>query len=671
MLDLVSGTAPVGGRLAERRTKRPAVALGAPAGQLAAWALLALSNGVLISILAPMPVGRAMVRVPHHVFSALHMIALGLIAYWVVRGAARVLPARLGVRLLALFALAAGIAALTTGEDLSGFLERQATAGSTFPWQPLFVVGTGFAVALTAGLGRLFARRWLRWVAVAGGVTAAVANHFVLAGSYPAFHFFVAWCGATLAGAALATMRVHPRRFTARLATPALVLATLVACAGLAIRPSDTVWREMWWSPTAVLVPALARFRDLVWIDDGRHSLAASPWLRDRAGLPDIPPSQPPLFDRPPHIVFITVDAMRADLLADDKYAKALPALTSLRHQSLDFADAHSPSPSTVTTITSFLTGKYYSQLYWTPFLTGRYKGYAMPQEDPSPRLPELLAPAGVLSAHVIGLFGLSAEAGVATGFTEEIPASRNYPTAREMMDLAIARLRRADIEPVFLYMHMLDPHAPYDRGGTGGTSFENYTAEVGMVDREIGRLVDFLRTEDLEDHTILIVSADHGEAFREHQLVYHATSLYEELLHVPLLLHAPGVMPRRIQEPVSILDLGPTILDLQGLPTPAAFQGESLVPYLRGGDPVFSRPIAADAGRRMQALYFPDGYKAITDLRKGTFEVYNLKKDPQETKNLVDSLGDEGTRYVGALRAFFKHHTLDRPGYTPPWRQF
>ena len=644
--------------------------LGAAGGQLVAWGLVALSNGILISLFAPMPDARARVRIPHHLFSAGHMLALGFASYWAVCGASRLLPRRLWVRLLAVAALAAVVAALTTGNDLSNFIEKQTAAGSRVPWRPLFAVGIGVAVALVAAIGHLFARPWLRWVAVAGGVAGAVANHYVLAATYPAFHFFVAWCGAVLAGAALATLRI-PRIRGARLATPLLAIGTSIAGASLVIPPPNRVWAQLWWSPTDVVMPALARFRASTWRDDGRHPLAGSRWLGDRSSLPDVPPSDPPLYDRPPNVVFVTVDAMRPDLLEKSAHAKKLPSLSALRDRSLYFVNAVSPTPSTVTTLTSMFTGKYYSEIYWAPMEEGPFKGIAMPAYDESTRLPELLTTVGVRSTHVVGLWGLAADVGVGVGFTEEIRARRNYASAKEMVNHAIDALRRNAAEPMFLYMHLLDPHAPYDRGTKSGNAFNDYLSEVQLVDKEIGRLVEFLESESLADHTILVVSADHGEAFSEHRLSYHATSVYDEMIRIPLLICAPGVPPRKIVEPVTLMDMGPTLLDLYGAPTPATFLGESLVPYLRGETPEFTRPIAVDAGRRMQALYFPDGMKALTDLQKGTFELYNRKRDPGEKKNVVDSMGSKGEAYVTALRAFFKNHTLKRPGYVPPWRQF
>jgi arylsulfatase A-like enzyme len=161
---------------------------------------------------------------------------------------------------------------------------------------------------------------------------------------------------------------------------------------------------------------------------------------------------------------------------------------------------------------------------------------------------------------------------------------------------------------------------------------------------------------------------ADHGEAFGEHGRLRHATTLYDELLRVPLLVHVPGVTPQRVTAPVSLMDLGPTVLDLMGQSTPGHFLGQSLVPYLRGLEPVLSRPIVAE-GRGKQALLLPDGRKVIVDNRSYTLELYDLGADPGEEHNLADD-GAQIAEPLGLLRAFFEAHHSRRPGYAPHFRR-
>jgi arylsulfatase A-like enzyme len=162
-------------------------------------------------------------------------------------------------------------------------------------------------------------------------------------------------------------------------------------------------------------------------------------------------------------------------------------------------------------------------------------------------------------------------------------------------------------------------------------------------------------------------VMSDHGEAFGEHGMTWHGTTLYDELLRVPLMIWTHAGPPRTVADPVSLMDLGPTILDLMGVATPARFMGQSLVPYLRGERPNLTRPILAEA-RLQRALVTPDGMKVIYDTRSQTVEIFDLNRDPKEEKNLFGIAGDDP---LGELRTFFQVHTLRRPGYEVPYRKW
>jgi arylsulfatase A-like enzyme len=234
-------------------------------------------------------------------------------------------------------------------------------------------------------------------------------------------------------------------------------------------------------------------------------------------------------------------------------------------------------------------------------------------------------------------------------------------------MDAAIARLERASPEPLFLFLHFLDAHSPYNRAGARPTPFEGYLAELGLVDHELGRLRQALERTGLADRTILMVLSDHGEAFGEHGLTWHGLTLYDELLRVPLFVWTRAGRPRTVDDPVSLIDLGPTVLDLMGVATPARFMGQSLVPFLRGQRPALTRPILAEA-RLKRALITPGGMKIVHDTQAQTVEIFDLNKDPGEEKNLFGIAGDD---LLGVLRAFYQVHTLDRPGYEVPYRKW
>jgi arylsulfatase A-like enzyme len=356
-------------------------------------------------------------------------------------------------------------------------------------------------------------------------------------------------------------------------------------------------------------------------------------------------------------------------LLRNARYARQLPVLSKLRKRSLDFTMARSPSPSTATTFTALFTGKYYSGTRWTPRneKKGKRGKGLWPSSDKTPRLPELLTKAGVQTLNVRMINMFSPGTGIGRGYTEEL-AVGHYAAARKGGHMLRQRLRRQGPEPLFASVHFIDAHAPYNRGGKKGSDFDRYLAELTLVDRAVGQILEAVKEPELARRTFVIFSADHGEAFGEHRSRHHAGTMYEELLRVPLLVSGPGIVARKLDTPVSLIDLGPTILDIFGEPTPGDHLGQTLAPLLAGQKVHLTRPIAGEAGRLMQSLVFPDGYKAIIDLRRRTQEVYDLRNDPGETRNLVGT-NERAESAIRDLRLFFRTHAL--PNYRPPWREF
>jgi arylsulfatase A-like enzyme len=230
-----------------------------------------------------------------------------------------------------------------------------------------------------------------------------------------------------------------------------------------------------------------------------------------------------------------------------------------------------------------------------------------------------------------------------------------------------LERLERVGDGPLFAYVHLMEPHAPYDRGRSDGTAYERYLSEIAVADIRIGKVLAALR-ERCGDRWVLIVSADHGEAFGEHGSTEHGKTLYEELLHVPLVVVGPRIAPRTVDERVGLVDLGPTILDLFGIASPAAFEGQSLAPLLAGRPASLTRPLLSEA-RLARAVTLPDGLKVIDDPRRKLVEVYDLSADPGETTNIFDLEPARADPPLALLRAFFAARTLRRGGYEPPYK--
>ena len=314
--------------------------------------------------------------------------------------------------------------------------------------------------------------------------------------------------------------------------------------------------------------------------------------------------------------------------------------------------------------------GTYFSQQYWS---AAAFDSHGLwPHADDTVRFPQLLADAGVTTVTFTSTRFMLNRWGCVRGFNGGDAAAREE-LLRILCEGVDRRRHRAPRQPRaggrFFCSSTFSTH-------TGPTTWRARTARTSRTtsarcrwwttrsaDSSAGSTLHAFR-----DRTAVIITSDHGEAFGEHNSKTHGATLYDELLRVPLLIVAPGVRSRVVSEPVSLIDLGPTILDLMGQPTPSAFMGQSLVPFLLGKSPRLTRPIIAE-GRLKRSLVLRSGLKVIVDDRTATAELYNLETDPDELHNLADQeamLAEPLAR----LRYFFEVHTIQRPGYTVPYRR-
>jgi len=258
----------------------------------------------------------------------------------------------------------------------------------------------------------------------------------------------------------------------------------------------------------------------------------------------------------------------------------------------------------------------------------------------PERTLPRVLADSGYHTAafYTQGIFHTAAEQlaryehdafGFALHDHQDRPAEQMTDRALEEVERTLTRGEPSSL----FWVHYFDVHEPYEATTLGTRDIDRYDSELLATDTAIGRLVQKTR-ERLSKPVVVVVTADHGEEFHEHGGVYHGSSLYEEQLHVPLLIVAPGVAPRRLAQPVELSDVAPTLLMLVGVERPAGMRGSDLRtlwtdrPHDRG--PVFSAVI-----HKKMVVSWP--YKLIADLRFGAFELYNLQQDPLERENRAD----------------------------------
>ena len=206
----------------------------------------------------------------------------------------------------------------------------------------------------------------------------------------------------------------------------------------------------------------------------------------------------------------------------------------------------------------------------------------------------------------------------------------------------------------MFLFVHTYAVHFPYgapaeyyaatQEAAGERTGFDRaYSASVRYADSQVGRLVEEIRRLGIASRTILIVTADHGEEFGEHGGSSHSHSVYDELLHVPLVWWGPGQIPagRRVRTPTSLVDVVPTVLDLAGLPAPAVCDGESQVARIRGGPEDMERTVFAevDVGPRNPyrrvACHTGDTKWIRSDSTPPSLVAFDLRTDAREQRPL------------------------------------
>ena len=164
------------------------------------------------------------------------------------------------------------------------------------------------------------------------------------------------------------------------------------------------------------------------------------------------------------------------------------------------------------------------------------------------------------------------------------------------------------------------------------------YRGEVAYTDEQIGEILKLLKASSLDENTIIFIAADHGELLGEHGLFYTHQSLYENTIHVPFIAYGKQFKSGRVAEPVSAIDIAPTILELAGGTTPDDMEGISAVPFLSGKRPTRDRLIYSIAAEGVSVAVFKAPYKFIYNKPAAEmddkFQLYNVFRDRFERKN-------------------------------------
>ncbi len=363
-----------------------------------------------------------------------------------------------------------------------------------------------------------------------------------------------------------------------------------------------------------------------------------------------------------PHILLLTLDACRADMVAPTKASQSplgalkpgTPFLDSLAARSACFDAAYAPSAGTEDTFNSLFAGD---------LPPGNLGG-----TDPGRYLAARLERRG----YAVRAWADDSHFGRAPWGFRALEAFARADAPRMMIEAAEFLGGRPPGRPGFAWIHVMDLHSevlnPLSPDAYARSrKLRAYAHALARVDRLVGTLLEALRANGVLNHTLIAVTADHGEEFGEHGHFHHNLALYEPAIRVPLWICGPGIRARSLGVTASLVDLYPTLLEAAGVdprPTPA----RSLWPLLNGASaPVeaahysflphrgFSRRYAtwARPEHGQAALIDPgSGHKVILRIRGETWEAYDLSRDPLERDNLAgDGLGWPDSMLV-SLRA-------------------
>jgi len=352
---------------------------------------------------------------------------------------------------------------------------------------------------------------------------------------------------------------------------------------------------------------------------------------------------------RQPSILFITLDTTRADRLEGEAGDLKTPELSALAARGLRFTQAYSTAPMTLPSHMSMLTGLY-------PADHGvRENGRHV--DEKLDLLATLLGEKSYHTAAFVSGYPLAGEFGLARGFDyydDDFGAAAERD-AGQTTRRALDYLAEQSGSPLFLWVHYFDPHDPYEPPEPFRSQHptDPYLGEIAYMDRELGRLVNGFEGRFQDEAWKIVVVGDHGESLGEHGEALHGNLLYQGVMRVPLIMVGTGISVGQVETPVSVRRVFDTVLH---------WAGSEREEILLSGR---SEPVLAEAlkpylqyGWQPQFMAVGDRYKVI---RSGDTEVYDLRSDPEESRNLVGEVElDPGLRQAISS---YSTRALEDPG--------
>jgi len=343
------------------------------------------------------------------------------------------------------------------------------------------------------------------------------------------------------------------------------------------------------------------------------------------------------------NVLLITIDTLRADRLScyGSRILKT-PHIDSLAERGVVFTRAFANTSTTLPSHTNILLGT-------TPLYHGVHENLNFVVSAELLTIAEYLKSRGYSTGAFVGAYALDSRFGLSQGFdtydddyarTHSVNPATLERKAEAVVANALAWLGRQD-SPWFLWIHLWDPHTPYEPPEPFKTQYKQnpYEGEVAYVDFTLGKLFDSLSENNLFDNTAVVFTGDHGESLGQHGEETHGIFAYNTTIWIPLIISIPGKKPSRIDHQVSHLDIFPTLCDVLGLRKPSFLQGISLLPALDGKE-LPERPIYVESLYPYYSLGWAPLRGFIHQKRKFIAspipELYELNQDFDEQKNLA-----------------------------------
>ncbi|HET8922331.1 MAG TPA: sulfatase-like hydrolase/transferase [Candidatus Acidoferrum sp.] len=369
-----------------------------------------------------------------------------------------------------------------------------------------------------------------------------------------------------------------------------------------------------------------------------------------------------------PNILIITVDTLRADRVGCYGYPGGLtPNVDALAKDGIVFERGIAQVPLTVPSHTAIFTGTY-------PFHNGVQDFTAQPLGDRFRTLAESLKANGYSTGAIVSSFVLDRSWGLARGFDsyDDAFAGQEFlqknlglveRRAQESVDHAVGWLETHSNQPFFLWLHLYDPHSPYDPPEPFRTRFarELYDGEIAYADSHLGRLFAWLKQapNNLYDNTLIVFLSDHGESLGEHGEKEHGFFVYDSTVRVPLIVKPPRgarLTPQHVSVAVETIQVGPTVLEMAGVQDPIQkqFQATSLLPLITGKPHGPERPAYSETFYPANSF----GWSPLRSMQTEHYhfieapkqELYEHPADPSETKNIAVKNGSVATNLQAQL---------------------